>query len=180
MSTVQEIKPNILCLEYRQESGDEDYGSCLWARFIFNLDRYELSITSDCGNYGYKWCETPEAESFLELMARIGSDYLLRKIYGSADVFNYEETKKQAYEWYAEDEEDKAKLDEIFEEIEWKGYPDSASEFLRAFDDENDGYFIDTWELPEYEYPPNALKIVSVFEEYIQPYIEQKLAEIEK
>lgn len=53
--TVKEINPRILTLEYRQEKGDEGYGSCLWARFMFNLDRYELSITSDCGNYGYKW-----------------------------------------------------------------------------------------------------------------------------
>ena len=38
--TVKEINPNILTLEYRQEKTDKDYGSCLWARFMFNLDRY--------------------------------------------------------------------------------------------------------------------------------------------
>lgn len=61
--TVKEIVPNILCLEYRQDREDKDYGTCLWARFMFNLDRYEMTITSDCGNYGYKWCETPDSES---------------------------------------------------------------------------------------------------------------------
>lgn len=175
MSKVAEIKPNMFCLEYRQEKGDEDYGSCLWARFVFNLDRYELSITSDCGKYGYKWCETPEHESFLELMARIHDDYLLSKIYGGADVFDYEGTKEWAYAFYSDDGEDKEKLDEIFEQVEWSGYPDSAREFLKTFDDESDGYFVDTWELPVYKYPPNALKIVSVFEEHIQPYIEKYL-----
>ena len=46
---VTEIQPNIVALEYRQEQSDKDYGSCLWARFYFNLDRYELTIVSDCG-----------------------------------------------------------------------------------------------------------------------------------
>ena len=80
--TVNIVKPNMLCLEYRQEKEDKDYGSCLWARFTFNLDRYELTITSDCGNYGYKWVETPKSESFLELMARCDEGYILDKIYG--------------------------------------------------------------------------------------------------
>lgn len=91
--TVNIVKPNMLCLEYRQEKEDKDYGSCLWARFTFNLDRYELTITSDCGNYGYKWVETPKSESFLELMVRCDEVYILDKIYGSPDVFDYEETK---------------------------------------------------------------------------------------
>ena len=86
--TVKEIKPKMFCLEYRQEPGDKDYGSCLYARFMFNLDRYELSIISDCGNYGHKWVETPSHESFLQLMARIDEDYLIRKIYGSENIFN--------------------------------------------------------------------------------------------
>lgn len=43
MSTVKEINPNIFCLEYRQDKEDADYGSCLWARFLFNLDKYELN-----------------------------------------------------------------------------------------------------------------------------------------
>ena len=167
--TVKEIKPNILYLEYRQEKIDKDYGSCLWARFMFNLDRYELSITSDCGNYGYKWVETPESESFLELMARC------------ADVFDYEATKKRIYEYFGEDEEDKEKLDETFEEMEIYGCSvDSPSEFMRVFEDNNDNDFGDVWELLKYVYPSNALKIVEVFKEYIQPYIREQLKEQNK
>ena len=30
--------PNILKLSYRQEKGDKNYGSCLWATFLFDLD----------------------------------------------------------------------------------------------------------------------------------------------
>lgn len=69
--TVKEIPVNIRCLEYRQDKADTDYGSCLYARFYLNLDKYELNIISDVGNYAYQWVATPEHESFLELMARI-------------------------------------------------------------------------------------------------------------
>ena len=176
--TVKEIKPNILYLEYRQEKIDKDYGSCLWARFMFNLDRYELSITSDCGNYGYKWVETPKSESFLELMARCNDGYMLDKLYGYADVFDYKATKEIIYDYFGEDEENKEKLDEIFEEMEIYGCGvDSQSEFMRVFEDNNDNDFCDVWELLQYVYPSNALKIVEVFKEYIQPYIREQLKE---
>lgn len=33
MAKVTEINPKIITLEFRQERGDPDYGSCLWARF---------------------------------------------------------------------------------------------------------------------------------------------------
>ena len=115
---VNQIATNILCLEYRQEREDKDYGSCLWARFYFNLNRYELMIMSDCGNYGYKWCETPDSERFLELMARCEGGYILDKIYGRPDIFDYDATKEKLYDLYGENKEAKAKLDEIFEGIE--------------------------------------------------------------
>ena len=36
-------------LEYKHLEGDVPHGGCRVARFSFNLDRYELSIISDCG-----------------------------------------------------------------------------------------------------------------------------------
>ena len=104
--TVKEIPVNIRCLEYRQERDDMDYVSCLYARFYFNLDKYELNIISDCGNYGYQWCATPETESFLHLMARITDGYLLGKLCGSPKEFDYEATKEHFYD-YADEDEDK-------------------------------------------------------------------------
>lgn len=175
---VKEIKPNMLCLEYRQDETDEDYGSCLWARFMFNLDRYELMINSDCGNYAYKWCETPESESFLELMVRCGKDYILEKIYGEEDVFDYDATKERSYEYYCadEDEEIKTKLNDIYECIESDFKPTEATDFLKRFTDEDwDGYFADTFELPVYTYPAQAIRIVSIFEECIKPTIKEIL-----
>lgn len=176
--TVNEMKPNMLCLEYIQEKDDEDYGTCLWARFAFNLDRYELAISSDCGNYGYKWCETPNTESFLELMARVNDGYMLDKLYGRADIFNYDDSKAEIYKYLGEENEDKEKLDRIFEEMEVYGSgPDNASEFMRIFEDNNNDDFCCVWEYLEYDYPSNALKIVSVFRDCIQPYIRERLKE---
>lgn len=172
----------MLILEYRQDKEDKDYGSCLWARFNFNLDRYELTITSDCGNYGYKWCETPKSESFLELMARVEKGYMLEKLYGNANIFDYEATKKHIYkmevDYEDEDDENKAKLDEIFEEFEWEGEPESAEMFVAKFEEANnycDGWFQEIWGYCVFDYPANALKIVEVFDECIQPKIIEQL-----
>ena len=73
-------KPQIITLLYRQEKSDSDYGSCLWARFYLDTQNYTMSIESDCGNYSYGWCPTPKSESFLHLLCRIHSEYLLDKI----------------------------------------------------------------------------------------------------
>lgn len=176
--TVNEIKPNMLVLEYRQEQNDKDYGSCLWARFTFNLDRYELSITSDCGNYGYKWVETPNSESFLHLMARVDESYLLGKLYGPEDIFDYDKTKEEAYKILVDEDEDKQKLDKIFEEFDDSWIPETSESFCTRFEDLSDGYFDGgyIWELPVYEYPGDAKKIVSVFENAIKPKIKEILS----
>lgn len=177
--TIKEIEPRMKIIEYRQEPGDKDYGSCLWARFCFNLDRYEMSITSDCGNYGYKWCETPDSESFLHLMARCDKWYIINKIYGYEDIFDYELTKKRLLESCGGDEEDLEKLKDIFEYIEdIYGEPDTADSFVRVFEEEDiDKYFesYDIWQEIEYVFPANALKICEVFDEHIRPYIKTML-----
>lgn len=176
---VKEIPVNIRCLEYRQDKADTDYGSCLYARFYFNLDKYELNIISDVGNYAYQWVATPEHESFLELMARITDDYLLGKLCGSPKVFDYEATKAHFYDC-ADDEDDKKRLDEIFEEIEYKYIPDNGETFIELFEQENDGWWPDVWEYPIYEYTACQKKIVSVFRNDIQPVIRKILkAEVE-
>ncbi len=176
--TVKEISQRILTLEFRQERGDADYGSCLWARFYFNLDRYELMIMSDCGNYGYKWCETPEAESFLQLMARCSAGYIKDKIYGTPKVFDYEATKRSLYEMFRDEEDCIEKLNEIFESIESEYYePVEGNDFMRMFDEYNDGYFSDTFEFPHYVYPADVEKICNVFEKCIRPKIREILKE---
>ncbi|MBQ8708494.1 MAG: hypothetical protein IJ523_10445 [Succinivibrionaceae bacterium] len=83
---VETIKPNIVRIAIHQEQGDPHYGSCLWGYYDFDLDRYMLNIQSDCGEAAYRWCETPDSESFLHLMARINDDYLLDKLFKAEKV----------------------------------------------------------------------------------------------
>lgn len=168
--TINEISVNIRCLEYRQDKEDEDYGSCLYARFYFNLEKYELSIISDCGNYGYQWVATPEHETFLELMARISDDYLLNKLCGSPKTFDYEATKAHFYD-YADEDDDKERLDEIFKEIECNYIPYSGKTFIELFEQENDGWECDVWNYLIYDYTPWQKRIVQIFKDCIQPAI---------
>ena len=169
--TVKEILVNIRCLEYRQNKADEDYGSCLYARFYFNLVTYELTIISDVGNYAYQWYATPASESFLELMARITDDYLLNKLCGIPTEFDYEATKSCFYDNAYDDIEEKW-LDEIFEKIEDDDYiPESGEEFIELFEGENNGSWMDIWDYCVYDYTPWQKKIVSVFKKHIQPAI---------
>ena len=149
--TVKETPVNIRCLEYRQDKADEDYGSCFYARFYFNLDTYELTIISDNGNYACQWTATPEHESFLKLMARISDDYLLVKLCGGPTEFDYEATKACFYS-YADDEDDKKHLDEIFKKIEMDCIPKSEITFIELFEQENDGSWTGIWEYLEYKY----------------------------
>lgn len=178
---VKEINPEFLVLEYRQEQTDKGYGSCLWARFYFNLDNWELMITSDCGNYGYRW-GAGNGETYLELMARCGEHYLREKLCGKPKEFDYEATKERFYSYYGEELEDRAKLDEIFEAIESYHEPESGETFLTMFDnlnvDENNhAIFCDTWEMPMYDYAPWEKRICQIFKECIQPEIRKIVKE---
>ena len=166
---VQEIPVNIRCLEYTQDKSDSDYGSCLYARFYFNLEKYELNIISDCGNYSYKWYPTPEHESFFKLLARIDSDYLIRKLCGNPSIFNYEKTKENFYR-YA-DEEEKNKLDTIFEDMDTPISGDAFLEMLEHYTTD----FSEPWEYLEYEYSFWQRRIVNIFEQHIQPAIKEML-----
>lgn len=83
---VEAIKPNIVRIAIHQEQGDPHYGRCLWGYYDFDVDRYMLNIQSDCGEAAYRWCETPDSESFLHLMARIDDDYLINKLFKAERV----------------------------------------------------------------------------------------------
>lgn len=171
---VTQIKPTIMTLDFRQERKDPDYGTCLWARFYFNLDRYELNISSDCGNYGYKWPETPETESFLELMSRINSGYLLEKLYGAPDVFDYKRTKESIKGSFANTKEEEEKINAIFEELELDGTPETGTELLMRIENADvDDFFKDAYLYEDiiYSYPARAVKICEIFQDSIQPAI---------
>jgi hypothetical protein len=178
--TVKEIPVNIHCIEYRQQSNDPDYGSCLYARFYLNCDKYEMTIISDCGNYGYKWVETPDSESFLKLVSRMDGGYLLNKLYGQPDILDFEKTKEHLIEdfSYNSDNEEKEKFIQILNELEYE--PDNENDFINLVENEceyND-LSIDTETIYysiEKTYPSNILKIIEIFEQNIQPFVKQLL-----
>ena len=179
--TVTIEKPEIITLLYRQEKTDKDYGSCLWARFYFDLKNYTLQIESDCGNYIYGWVPTPDTESFMKLCARFDYEYLLYKL-SNETVIDSESTWKAIKELVDEiiEYELMDDLDEYdLERIEAACYHcyderDVADAIMAALDDTKlrDKYETEyIWSAIEKDYPANAKKICSVFTNCIQPFI---------
>lgn len=180
--TVTVEKPEIVTLLYKQEKTDEDYGSCLWARFYFDLKNYTLQIESDCGNYIHGWTPTPKSESFLELCARFDYEYLLYKI-SNPTIIDGKETWKQVKEFvtdmieYEILEDDLDKFD--WEQLEVACYHhnderDCFDAICSALDDTELRGKYETeciWSSIVKTYPANAKKIVSVFVNCIQPFI---------
>lgn len=185
MPIVNIEKPETITISYRQEHGDSDYGSCLWARFNFDLKNYNLSIESDCGSYAYGWCPTPNSETFLHLCSRFEAGYILEKI-ASRNVVNGGATHKSLIEWLEEydgygwellsesqrqeiedachsNRNDFAVLRAIQEALEDTEFEGSCSEYDIAC-------------CIEMDYPNGAKKIVDVFRDHIQPVV-KKIAE---
>lgn len=179
--TITVEKPETICLLYRQEKTDKDYGSCLWARFYFDLKNYNLHIESDCGNYTYGWVPTPEHETFLQLCSRFDSEYLLYKL-SDRSVIDSEATWKAVKELVEETIE--YSLFDNIDEYDWQQL-ESACYHCHDQRDVVDGIFDaikytelsgkieteDVWGAIETDYPANAKKIVSVFINCIQPFI---------
>lgn len=183
MAIVELKTPAIKVFEFRQEKSDEDYGSCMWARFYFDTENYNLSIESDCGTYGYGWCPTPNTESFLKLCSRINADYLLEKLSDRSKIDN-EKTFENIKNMLTDLERiEVCKLEEYtWEEIEsaCNDYDDHAivEQVTKAL--EGTPIYVCVEEYALYEsiekdYPANAKKIVQVFAEHIKPKIKEML-----
>lgn len=172
MATVTTRDPYLISLYFQQEKGDPDYGSCLWAIFNFDLDRYEMTITSDCGSYAYGWTPTPNSESFMHLMARLDSGYLLDKL-ASRDVVNTEETfeavKDLMNSWGVDLEE--FDMEEIKNccnlDSEREVHDALEKKFCGTSMEDCDDY--DLWCCIQMDFTANAKKIVQVFIDYIKP-----------
>ena len=187
MAKVVVEKPQIISLLYKQEETDEDYGSCLWARFYLDLKNYTMTIESDCGNYTYGWTPTPAHESFLHLCARFNKDYLLCK-FSSRTVLDHATTYKRAIEAVKEAleytcmslEQDERK--ELYEEIKdaCYSYETEQGVYIELSDVLNDieglrGEFdFETIAgLIETDYPRMAKKIVEVYDLHIKPVVKE-------
>lgn len=176
---IDTLKPNILRIAYHQTKDDAHYGSCLWAYFDFDLDRYMLNIQSDAGDAAYRWYETPDSESFLHLMARIDGDYLLNKLF-TESVVDIEATKAKLREWLEEMDMEKDEIDGAMQDFDFAlldcDVEHNIDMAYRVVEDWNsdDELGIDmAFELVQTDFTAGEKRIVSIFIEHIQPKIRE-------
>ena len=184
MACIDIKKPDILVLEFWQEKGDQDYGSCIWARFYLDMENYHLSIESDCGNYGHGWIPTPQSESFLKLLSRMDKSYFLSKI-SCQNVVDTENTFEAVKEILGDEAEYKGiyleeadiYMDDIYTactcKTEGEVY-EAVTYELRgtALDGIDHSYLYDCIKM---DYPYNAQKIANIFTKFVQPKIKELL-----
>lgn len=191
---IEALKPNIVRIAIHQEQNDPHYGSCLWGYYDFDLDRYMLNIQSDCGNAAYRWCETPDSESFLHLMARINGDYLMNKLFKAEEV-DVSATVAEVREWLGvgkdEDYQDDSLTDEEREEREealeglerlLNDAPQSYGTVERTLFDWNDDHDFDIdciYERIVTDFTAWQKRIVEIFWNYVQPKIREVIKEPE-
>lgn len=184
MAIVNIKKPQVITFEFHQEKDDEDYGSCMWARFNLDLINYSMFIESDCGNYGYGWIPTPEHESFLKLCSRFDEGYLLCKISSltTVDAESTWECLKDLIEYHAEDipedEQDWEMADiknACYSGFDERGVHDEIEYSLKYTKLEDEIEDFDIWECIQKDYPINAKKIASVYCTHIIPVIKEQL-----
>lgn len=189
---IEALKPNIVRIAIHQEQSDPHYGSCLWGYYDFDLDRYMLNIQSDCGNAAYRWYETPEYESFLHLMARIGDDYLMEKLFKDEEV-DISATVDEVREWLGigenEDfrdesltDEEREEREEAMEELEGllEDAPKNYGAVQKTLEDWNDDHDFDLdciYERVVTDFTPWQKRIVEIFRDYVQPRIREIIKE---
>lgn len=185
---IEALKPNIVRIAIHQEKDDPNYGSCLWGYYDFDIDRYMLNIQSDCGEAAYRWCETPDSESFLHLMARIDDDYLMNKLF-KAEQVDVSATVDEVREWLCigEDEDyrdddltpwEREKREEALEELEGllEDVSESYGAVARALEDWNNDHDFDLdciYERVVTDFTAWQKRIVEIFRDYVQPKIRE-------
>lgn len=177
-------KPEIVRIIYRQERGDPDYGSCLWAIFDFDAGRGLLNIQSDCGDYAYRWPE--RGNNFLRLFRTMDEGYLLGKLCGRPGRFDKEGTIGRITEWLDEMEISDAEkesairdLQSCLEKCSDGCEPELAMTVVDEWNDDEDLGIDCAWELVRKRYTADQIRIVKVFREYIIPEIRKELEERE-
>ena len=175
---ITKIEPKTYTYELTPNKDDEEYTSCMWARFIFDCDNGILNINSDAGNYSYKWGYNVY-EDFMHLMSRIDKYYLLDKL-SRRSVFLLDESKKETIKCVEENgwEYYDIESEEYWEEIK-QNILDIDVRTEESFYCEIDDIFpyID-WEsiIIEKDYPCGAKVIADLFEKYLQPKIKEEFS----
>lgn len=171
-------KLNSRIIKYRLV--DEESHGVLY--YTLDLDKYSLSIDGET-TAGYKWVETPKTESFIRLMIRCDSGYLLNKLFDR--VFDLEksieETKKLLAEskWFYRCKDKKEcleRMDKIVADCESE-YVRNVIELLEEYDvklDGDDEYYLWAYGV-EKDYKYWEKKAVDLFCRFIKPELEKEV-----
>lgn len=173
---ITKIEPRTYTYRLVPNKNDEEYASCMWARFVFDCDNGRLNINSDAGDFSYGWGFN-EHEDFMHLMSRLDKYYLLDKL-SSRSVFLLEESKKATIETI---EDNGFENYDIESEEDWEEYKqdildiDTRSEetFYRTIEDIIPDIDWDSI-IIEKDYPYGAKVVVDLFEKYLQPKIKEE------
>lgn len=185
MANIKLEKPNIYAVRFCQEKTDEDYGSCLWARFLLDLDNWYLYISSDCGNYCYGWIpDSDDPAKFIKLLSEVNEDYLFSKLF-SQTIVDGEATWENVKD-YLDNVLEGQDPDFDLEDVENACHNSSVDEVYSALSDcllytnannsNADPYCL--FECISTTYPYAAQKIVGIFKEYVQPMLKEALAKV--
>ena len=151
--------------------------------YTLDLDKYSLSIGGET-SADYKWVETPTSESFIELMIRCDSGYLLNKLFDK--VFDLEKSIKSVIEYFEEyelfdcDYESDEKQD-FLEEINGidcdceNCFIERVIAILDDYDKHDIEADYDLWNRIERSYKYWDKKAVDLFCEFIKPEIEKEV-----
>ena len=182
MPTLTIKTPQVITLCFRQDKEDPDFGTCLWADFNIDLEKYNLSIASDCGDFMYSgWTPTPESECFLHLLSRIEGGYLLYKLTNKSCIDGVETSRR--FERYIseleEDVPDESKISKPDRDrlrrrcLNAMDDSDFYSEVMDILEDYEDlSKLVESdylYDCIVKDYTPNEKKISEIFTKYIAP-----------
>lgn len=183
---VEKIIPRTYTYNLTPDKTDEEYTSCMWARFVFDCDNGTLNISSEAGDYyagdySYRWGYN-EHEDFMHFMGRVDKDYLLNKL-SSRFVFLVEESRKELIKQIEYDGWDCYGIES---EDEWERLKQyildiscycSEETYLRIVDDIIPDIDFESI-IIEKDYPYGAKVVVDIFEKYLQPKIKEEFASV--
>ena len=173
---ITKIGPRTYTYRLVPNKNDEEYASCMWARFVFDCDNGRLNINSDAGDFSYGWGFN-EHEDFMHLMSRFDKYYLLNKL-SSRSVFLLEESKKATIETI---EDNGFENYDIESEEDWEEYKQDILDIDTRSEETFSRTIIDIipdidWDsiIIEKDYPYGAKVVVDLFEKYLQPKIKEE------
>lgn len=169
---VEELDSRII--KYRLK--DNKNGAIVY--YTLDLDKYQLAIQGETTG-SYKWYETPETESFLELMIRCDKYYLLKKLFN--EVFDCNKSINNIKKYIKENYifTDKYEQKEIFYELSEidtdspEVFMDKVFDILKMHPKDYDTYEICCCMENSYKYWDE--KVISYFCNNIKPKLKQRL-----